>query len=162
MSPPNKGIALNRSMNYTLYGMAQRGTNPDLSSGWTTYEIYERNAEGEYEKTPFSAALAGSGVLAKPAVTKMRMVQALGWPEAKRVLKDDQGRPLVVKKDDVIWLLKCKPSCWRLYFYVNTQRIVYLLAVCKKNDKEDPKNAVEARRIYEGRSGITAFEFPAS
>lgn len=94
----------------------------------------------------------------------MRMVQTLGWPEACRVLKDDHGHRLVVQKDEVIWLLKCKPSCWRLYFYVNQKRIIYLLAICKKTGAEDPRHATEARRIYDrvrpGGSGITAFEFP--
>src|SRR5580658_10010677 len=110
--------------------MAQKRSTlvSDLTSGWTTYEVYERNAQGEHELTPFSAALASSGALAKPAITKMRMIQTIGWPEAKRVMKDNHGHHLVVKKDGVIWLLKCKPSCWRLYFYVNQKRIIYLLA----------------------------------
>ena len=45
----------------------------------------------------------------------MRMVQELGWPEAKRCLTDDWGHPLIVKKDDVVWLLKCKPSLETLF-----------------------------------------------
>jgi hypothetical protein len=97
------------------------------------------------------------------------MVQELGWPSAKRCLKDDHGHPLVVKKDSVIWLLKCKPTCWRLYFCVhengNDKRIIYVHAVCKKTDKEDPSDAVKARRIADGLrpggSAVTPFEFPA-
>src|SRR3954447_25766874 len=98
----------------------------------------------------------------------MRMVQEIGWPEARRRLKDDQGRPLVVKKDDVIWLLKCKPTCWRLYFYAyengKDKRLIYLHAICKKADKEDPWDAFQARRVFDeirpGGSAITPFEFP--
>src|SRR5258705_13250557 len=96
-------------------------TRRDLSSGWTTYEVYQRDTQGKHTITPFSTALARPGDLPTQAVTKMRMVQDLGWPEAKRCLKDDCGHPLVVKKDDKIWLLKCKPKCWRLYFYVYEQ-----------------------------------------
>ena len=98
----------------------------------------------------------------------MRMVQDLGWPEARRQLKDDHGHPLIVRKDDVIWLLKCKPGCWRLYFYVwendEQKRLIYVHAVCKKTDKEDPSDASEARRVADeirpGGSAITPFEFP--
>lgn len=102
----------------------------------------------------------------------MRMVQSIGWPTAKRVLKDNRGRPLVARKDEAIWLLKCKPSCWRLYFHVEAnkgqsekeKRIIYLHAVCKKRDAEDAADAVEARNIYAtirpGGSAITPFEFP--
>jgi hypothetical protein len=93
------------------------------------------------------------------------MVQELGWPEARRSLKDDHGKPLIVRKDEPIWLLKCKPSCWRLYFYVwekgEIKRIIYVHAVCKKTNKEDPRHAAEARRIAGCGGAITLFEFPA-
>ena len=90
----------------------------DESLKWETYEVAEPNGDGEHSY-PFSEALAVSG--GPPpvqAITKIRMLQAIGWPTAKNQLKDNLGKPLVVKKDDRIWLLKCKPSCWRLYFYV--------------------------------------------
>jgi hypothetical protein len=144
-------------------------TRRDLSSGWTTYEVYQKDGQGNYAITPFSDALATSGKISAQPITKMRTVQEIGWPEAKRRLKDDHGHPLVVKKDDVIWLLKCKPTCWRLYFYVyNTgkdKQIIYVHAVCKKSDKEDAGDAVEARRIADeirpGGSAIAPFQFPA-
>src|SRR6267154_4998287 len=90
----------------------------DLSSGWITYEVLQRDSQGEHTIMPFSTALAVSGTTPTQAINKIRHVQALGWPVAKRELKDNHGHPLIVKKDDIIWLLKCKPSCWRLYFYV--------------------------------------------
>jgi hypothetical protein len=141
----------------------------EISSGWLTYEIFQRDSEGNHAITPFSDALAGSGGrLAAQAVDKMRIVQDLGWPNAKRLLKDDLGRPLIVKKDEIIWLLKCKPTCWRLYFYVwqnhETKRIIYVHAICKKANKEDPNEATRARSIFDGirpgGSAITQFEFP--
>jgi hypothetical protein len=145
--------------------MAERG---DLSSGWKTYEVFQRDGHGEYAVTPFSDALAVSGSTPTQAITKMRMVQELGWPEAKRVLTDDQGHHLIVQKDKVIWLLKCKPSGWRLYFYVwkngEEKRIIYVHATCKKKDAEDPNDAAEARSVHDGirrgGSAITPFEFP--
>ena len=125
----------------------------------------------KYGGTPFSEILATSGNMPTQAITKMRMLQDLGWPEARRTLKDDQGRSRIVKKNSDIWLLKCKPSCWRLYFYVcdeqqqqEGKRIIFVHAVCKKKDKEDPREAKEAERIaHQIRSGgsrITLFEFP--
>src|SRR6266566_7485857 len=124
-------------------------TRRDPSSGWTTYEVLQKDGEGKYTITPFSEVLAASGKISAQPIIKMRMVQEHGWPQAKRNLKDDYGHPLVVKKDEVIWLLKCKPTCWRLYFCVheNGKRIIYVHAVCKKKDKEDARDAVEARRI---------------
>jgi hypothetical protein len=139
-----------------------------LSTRCITYEVYLQDARGIYTITPFSSALAASGRVATQAITKMRMVQEIGWPEAKRVLADDYGHPLIVKKDEFVWLLKCKPSCWRLYFYVwengKEKRIIYLHAVCKKQQAEDPREAAHARTVHDGirrcGSGITLFEFP--
>ena len=140
---------------------------PDPRSGWGTFEVLQRESDGGYTRTPFSNTLALSGTLPTQALTKMRMVEEIGWPEAKRVLKDDRGKPLIVKKDDRIWLLKCKPHCWRLYFYVReeTKKIIYVHAVCKKENVEDPSEATYARSVADeiqpGGSAITPFEFPA-
>jgi hypothetical protein len=149
-----------RSILDKVWEMAAPG---DLSSGWKTYEVYHRDGT-----TPFSNELATGGTTPVQPITKMRLVQELGWPEAKRLLKDGRGRPLVVKKLDPIWLLKCTPTCWRLYFYVYEngadKRLIYLHAVCKKTDKEDPRDAAEAKRIYDEirarRSATALFEFP--
>jgi hypothetical protein len=140
----------------------------DLSSGWKTYEVLQKDSAGNYTTRPFSDALGTSGSLPTQPIIKMRLVQDLGWPQAKHHLKDDRGNPRIVKKDDVIWLLKCKPKCWRIYFYVSERdgekRIIYVLAVCKKRDREDPKDAIKARRVADGiqtgDSAIIAFTFP--
>ena len=139
----------------------------DVSSGWKTYEVCESDAEGAYVITPFSDSLAAPGAIPAQVIIKIRMVQEIGWPEAKRRIKDNKGRPLIVKKDEIIWLLKCKPSCWRLYFYVSKNepegRIIYVHAICKQTDKEDPTDAARARRVADGirpgGSRITLFEF---
>ncbi|MEO8097810.1 MAG: hypothetical protein ABI811_08925 [Acidobacteriota bacterium] len=138
----------------------------DLSSGWKTYEVCVRT--GAKTAWPVMAALEASGSASTQALGKMQLVEVWGWPEAKRRMKDAQGKHLIVKKDDVIWLLKCKPHCWRLYFYVKEyaeeNRIVYVHAVCKKQGPEDPQDAIKARRISDaikpGGSGVTPVEFP--
>lgn len=145
------------------------GKKADLSSGWKTYEVCESDSEGEVTRTPFSDELVKSGKIPVQAITKMRMLEELGWPTAKRQLKDNHGHPLVVKKDERIWLLKCKPACWRLYFYVHesskSKCFIFVHAVCKKADQEDDGDTREARRIADqirpGGSRITEFEFPA-
>ncbi|HWH59974.1 MAG TPA: hypothetical protein VN682_20255 [Terriglobales bacterium] len=138
----------------------------------TTYEIAEQNPDGEWSTFPFSDSLSISGKLAKQAITKMRMLQSVGWPAAILALIDDYGQHLIVKKDDVIWLLKCKPSCWRLYFYVRERQdnenriayVTYVYAVCKKQDEEDSQDAIHARTIADtirpGGNRIAPFEFP--
>jgi hypothetical protein len=95
--------------------MADAQTDP--SSEWTTYEVCDVDESGLCTATPFYDILASSDGLGK-AARKMLLIEEFGWPAAKLLLTDDLGRRLVVKKDDLIWLLKCKPSCWRLYFYV--------------------------------------------
>lgn len=100
------------------------------------------------------------------AANKISIVEEIGWPSAKRDMRYGRGKPRIVKKSDVIWLLKCWPDCWRLYFYVvpTKKYIVYVHAVCKKQDAEDPADAVKAKHVYDdiqaGRSAVTAFPFP--
>lgn len=137
------------------------------SSGWATYEIIHRDDAGAFSQMPFTEELTASGKAPVQAIQKMRMLQELGLKEAQAALKDKNGKKLVVKKDGRIWLLKCKPSCWRLYFYAdeNVKQIVYVYAVCKKQNKEDPADEKKAQRVADrirpGGSGITAFQFPA-
>lgn len=141
----------------------------EVSSGWRTYEVCERAVEGECVSAPFSKALASSGTMPTPAIRKMQTLEYIGLAQAERHFKDGQGQRLLVRKDDVVWLLKCKPSCWRLYFYVyengKDKRFIYIRAVCKKQTEEDPKDAQKARRIADrirsGRSCVKLFEFPS-
>jgi hypothetical protein len=133
-----------------------------LGSGWKTYELMSKRTE----ETPVSEALAKDGVNALPAIKKMLMVQDVGWPGALELHFGAKGKHRIVKKDDVIWLLKCTPNCWRLYFYVYKAQkwIIYVHAVCKKQNEEDSNDTKEARNGYDdiarGTSGITEFVFP--
>lgn len=145
-----------------------------MISAWTTYEILLRDADGKLDaagERPFSNDLAGDGDPVQTAIQKMRLLQHHGWPDARLNLKDKRGKLLIDRADDEdpkIWILKCKPSCWRLYFcvYSDTKRIVYLYAVCKKRPDRDPADSVRARHRFDGfggsrRSGIARFDFPA-
>src|SRR5687768_995408 len=89
------------------------------SSVWLDYiRGLPKRRRGQSLNHAIFDALAVSGRIPRPAINKMRLVQDHGWPEARTSMKDDNGHRLIVKKNQIIWLLKCKPSCWRLYFYV--------------------------------------------
>jgi hypothetical protein len=84
-------------------------------------------------------------------------------PDATGNLKDSRGKALIDRADEkepAIWILKCWPSCWRLYFYVyvarddqDDRRIIYLYAKCKKKQRRDKSDSVYARRLYNGIGG---------
>jgi len=139
---------------------------PKIFSGWKAYEICLRRKDKL--SWPVMEELESKGVAAmQGALSKMQLLEIWGWPDAKAKMKDGQGKHLVVKKDDLIWLLKCKPHCWRVYFYVKEyaeeNRIVFVYAVCKKQGEEDPQDAVKARRIADtvkpGGNCITPIAF---
>jgi hypothetical protein len=145
--------------------MAQRKSPPV----WGTYQVAMKTKDAGRIETPFFEQLSVGGKSAVQPINKMQLIQTLGWEEARRTLKDDKGRKVIVKKDDLIWLVKCKPSCWRLYCYVyengETHQIIYVHAVCKKKDDEDPGDLTTARRIADDigsrARSIAAFEFPS-
>lgn len=109
--------------------------------------------------------MASSGDPIETAIGKMKLLQALGLPEGFRSLT-------IAKADDrkpTVYILKCKPCCWRLYFYTcsgsaTDKRIVYLHAKCKKKTKQDPEDAKHARAALSaldaGRMRIVRFQFP--
>jgi len=145
------------------------------ASQWSVYEAVPRGADGscdESSRRPFSEELADGGDPLVTVVTKVGLLQAHGWPDARRAMKDKRGHTLLARCDDEepeLWLLKCKPSCWRLYFcvYPKTKRFVFLHAKCKKKNEEDAANATRARRRLRllaraGGSCIVAFELPTS
>jgi len=141
---------------------------------WATLEVVLRDATGKLDSSgarPFSDALPSDGpAAAKTAIQKMLLVESLGWPSARLDLKDEYGKPRIERSDDKapqIYILKCKPTCWRLYFYVDHKRkyFVYLYAKCKKKQRRDPADSASARRLYQSLSGpksngIDYFQFP--
>jgi len=139
-------------------------TRNDLSSGWAAWELVYRDASGDYTVTPFSDTLAnGSDQLA--ALNRMSMVDEMGWPKAMQLkIGKRKGKRRIVKKDEHIYLLKCTPKCWRLYFYVRKRQFIYVHAVCKKGDAEDPSDGRIARECYDGRARcqIQPFVYPSN
>ncbi|MGN6594219.1 MAG: type II toxin-antitoxin system RelE/ParE family toxin [Terriglobales bacterium] len=131
---------------------------------WRCFEVLEA-ATG---KRPVSAALVKAGGEATTALRIMQRLETFGWPRAELEYKFEGKRRVVKTGEDGVWLLKCKTSCWRIYFYVdqNEARFVFLHAKCKKKDKEDAQDArTAAARLGKlfARSGqIAEFPFPAA
>ena len=137
---------------------------------WTTFEAITSDT-GE---RPVSSAIASKGIDGAEKATAtiwrlQQMIQDMGWQKARITYKYNYKKgsePRVVHKTGALWLLKCKPSCWRLYFYVDEVQgqIVYLRAVCKKKDKEDEQDIIKAEyvvnAITKGDYSISAFPFP--
>ena len=132
-----------------------------------SYELAYLDTNGEPTVLPFSKALAVNGELPTLAANRMSVVDELGWPTAMLTLHyGPKHKKRIVKKDDAIYLLKCWPDCWRLYFYVRQDKryFVYVHAVCKQQDEEDPADAEHARRIYDQRArsaGLWPVQYPA-
>lgn len=143
-----------------------RGREVERVIRWESFDIVLR----ESRRTPFrEELLGGHGDKPQTALQKIRLVQAHGWPQARLELKDKRGKNLIDRADDQeppIWILTCKPSCWRLYFHVysSTWRIVYLYAKCKQQQSRDPRDSAIARgrlaRLQPGGDGIAPFPLP--
>lgn len=129
------------------------------ASGWKSYELVKINAKDEIVSRPFSDAMAGSSERIG-ARKHMSRVEELGWDDAQKLAigagskKKKQRKRRIVRKDDVIHLLKCTPLSWRLYLYVkeDEKAIIYVHAVSKQRDEEDPTDAATARQRYDGRT----------
>ena len=149
---------------------SEEGPDPVFAAGtsslWSSWHICLLDEHSEWKRFPVAQALAaGIGDDPDTAIQKMRLFERLGWPAAK-------GSLIVEKADDnspEIGILKCKPSCWRLYFYVyqrtpRDKRILYLLALCKKRNAQRPEDTTRARNLLaaalDGRIKIIQWNFP--
>jgi hypothetical protein len=144
--------------------MPSRKTEPPPPI-WASYELVWPRPEGE--RRPFSNDLALSSER-NQALKIIQRVEDLGWPEAEKLTigkKKKKRTRRIVRKDDVIYLLKCTTSCWRFYFYVrqDTHHFIYVHGVCKKRDAEDPADFVSARQRYDARAagGLRRITFPS-
>src|SRR5262245_49599538 len=97
--------------------------------GYRPSEIYLRQADDDDLRAILAAMqlLQAAGV--PPDLTR-------GNPELQRVGKH---KPKKAKRKYPIYVLKVKPSPWRLYFWVPHRGLIELLyVVAKKQDKRDP------------------------
>ena len=137
-------------------------------SGWRLEQVYSHDGDGN-ERLPIEEAFAANRAEAQSGLSKLGILRLLGWPEARVSMRDSRGRPRIEKVDDdppPIYVLKCKPSCWRIYFHVaeETQEkgehsvtkttpqarrsgaFLLLYVVCKKQSKRDSEDIAHARR----------------
>jgi hypothetical protein len=148
-------------------------------ASWALYEVVERDDDGQLTaegRRPFSETLLAGGDPIDGAIRKMELLCHHGWPMARLHMKNGDGSPLVAEADSSedakkIWILKAKPQCWRLYFYVNQQEpekpfFLFLLAICKKKQKQSASHSKRARRILDslgpGGNGRIRFDLPGS
>lgn len=116
---------------------------------WTLWEIEYRR--GGLVERPVTDDLQGRGssIDTKQAISKLRLLKAQGWPVPRGTLEIE-----VVASG--LYVLKCKPGFWRLYFTViDPQRhILLLLAVAKKKWKRNPNDLTKAAsRLSDYQSG---------
>jgi len=110
------------------------------------WELLEIEVDGA---CPCSDALASASDHERALVDrKLRLVAAAGMPpdpERGRYVYERAGRYDLRRKGVriTVYVLKCKPGPWRLYFYRvpgNTRQIEFLHAVQKKGRKRDPQD----------------------
>jgi hypothetical protein len=79
----------------------------DPTPPWGSFDVVLRGTE---DGTPCSEALlSGCGDSPKTAFQKIWNLQYHGWPDAIRLMRDNQGEPLIERPDDrepAVWILK--------------------------------------------------------
>jgi hypothetical protein len=109
---------------------------------WTLWEIEYRREGGSVERPVTEELLArGSSTDTKQAISKLRLLKAHGWPVPRGSLD-------IEAVSSGMYVLKCKPGFWRLYFSVidPRRRILLVLAVAKKKRKRNPNDLAKASR----------------
>lgn len=111
-------------------------------SDWTLWEIEYQREGGSVERPVTEELLArGSSTDTKQAISKLRLLKAHGWPVPRGSLD-------IEAVSSGMYVLKCKPGFWRLYFSVidPERRILLVLAVAKKKRKRNPNDLAKASR----------------
>jgi hypothetical protein len=147
---------------YILYVMNRA---PPADPPWRLYEVVKR------DRRPVSEAFrnANSAELAHIA-RELRLLRVAGMPPDR-----ERGNPDIQqcfkwkspRRDQaLVYVLKAKPSQWRLYFYVIRQsRIIeFIYAVAKKENRRDPQDEAACKRVlagrFDGSYGSAPFDVP--
>jgi hypothetical protein len=143
-----------------------RYATPDADGDWELLELARR------DRRPCSDAYcdANHRELAN-VLRQLSLLRAAGCPP-----EDGRGHPNYEKigkcpfegRAVSVYVLKAKPSSWRLYFFVadrQGRRIVFLHSVSKKRDKRDPQDLVRCetllRDLERGAYTLEAVEIPS-
>jgi hypothetical protein len=109
------------------------------------------------------AFLAGRGDRPGIMLRKMRLLEAGGFPSRTAALDYEKVADV---GEDVVYILKAKPSCWRVYFVAEpaSKRLIFLHAHCKlrqRRDPDDPQKAIERlERIRAARAQLQRLAIP--
>lgn len=114
-----------------------------MSGPWKLYEI-ETFQEGGTRRLPVAIALSKAPPLDRNRLIALRKILLLPtdeWPNPRRAE--------VQRVEDDIFVLKAKPSQWRIYFAPidAEQRFILLLAVEKKKNERNPNDIETAKRL---------------
>lgn len=120
------------------------------ASDWTSWELRTKQPEGESgadwaPRWPVQKELAkATGQDMATIFARMRVLEAHKFPPDLPYVEYEPCD----KKKPLVYVLKCKPTCWRLYFSADRQReeFLYLLAVCKKQWPRDSDDCRVARK----------------
>lgn len=110
-----------------------------------------------------STLASGCGDSPGKILRAMRLLEHAGYPPTIGqfdLAAADGAKPR-------IYILKAKPTCWRVYFGIDGQgrRFLYALAICKQQQKRKQSDTDKARRRFEealaGDRPIQRITFPA-
>jgi hypothetical protein len=102
---------------------------------------------------------------------ELRLLRAAGCPPDETKGSPEIGKVTGKCKGEhaksTFYVLKAKPTGWRLYFMIQSREqreVVFLYAVCKKEDRRDPEDFHRCCRIFKklesGRCRLAALELP--
>lgn len=138
---------------------------PPADTPWRLYEVVKR------DRRPVSEAFQDANSTEQAIIAReLQLLRLAGMPPDPERVRPDIQKCFKWKSPSgqqaVVYVLKAKPSPWRLYFYVQHElRIIeFIYAVAKKENRRDPKDEAACKRILAGRSdgsfGSAPFDLP--
>lgn len=121
--------------------------NPVAAKGWEVVELLLRpdsEPQRDYVVSDFLEEANSKELI--QIKKQLRLLAAAGIPPDQELTKPDIEpwirRCKWATKDSEIWVLKCKPSRWRIYFLADpaSKRAVALLTVSKKRDDRNTED----------------------